>query len=374
MAVASASNGDVYIADSSNNRIRKISSGIITTAAGGTTGELSSPLGITLDNGGDVIVADTYNMRIRKLTQNGLVTIAGANTAYPLTANPHAVAVDPIGHLYFTEGNRVRKLGTDGVLSTLADGYEPAALATDPLGNLYVSTYFSGNVYKYTPTTAANLTSSNTWRIVGVGDFNQDGRPDIVWQDPNTGAAQVWFLGGAQGNIITGSAVLSGGNSWRIRSVADFNLDGRPDIVWQDQSVGWAQIWFMGGTQGNVVTGAVNLTLSNPWRIVGSGDFNSDGRTDLIWQDQTTGATQIWYLGGAQGNAIVGAVGVVSSSTSRIAAVIDANGDGKPDIVWQQPSNGLSELWTMLGSTQGAPTFETAAFSGSNSWRIMGPR
>jgi hypothetical protein len=501
MAVASASNGDVYIADSSNNRIRKISSGIITTAAGGTTGELSSPLGITLDNGGDVIVADTYNMRIRKLTQNGLVTIAGANTAYPLTANPHAVAVDPIGHLYFTEGNRVRKLGTDGVLSTLADGYEPAALATDPLGNLYVSTYFSGNVYKYTPTTsfctyslstpatvqatgatasvnvtttngcgwtatsdvawatttsaasgtgtatitlqanaglgsrtanvviagqtvqilqlgtgcncvrtddfnndgrpdiiwqdsvsgwaqvwhlggaagttavsAANLTSSNTWRIVGVGDFNQDGRPDIVWQDPNTGAAQVWFLGGAQGNIITGSAVLSGGNSWRIRSVADFNLDGRPDIVWQDQSVGWAQIWFMGGTQGNVVTGAVNLTLSNPWRIVGSSDFNSDGRTDLIWQDQTTGATQIWYLGGAQGNAIVGAVGVVSSSTSRIAAVIDANGDGKPDIVWQQPSNGLSELWTMLGSTQGAPTFETAAFSGSNSWRIMGPR
>jgi hypothetical protein len=214
---------------------------------------------------------------------------------------------------------------------------------------------------------AANLTSSNSWRVVGAGDFNGDNRTDVVWQDPATGAAQVWFLGGAQGNVVTSAAVLSGGNSWRIRSVADFNLDGHPDIVWQDQSVGWAQIWFMGGTQGNVVTGAVNLTLSNPWRISGSGDFNSDGRTDLIWQDQTTGATQIWYLGGAQGNVIIGAVGLLSSTQSRIAAVIDADLDGTPDLVWQDPSNGISELRPLSGSAN-------PYLSGLNSWRIMGPR
>jgi uncharacterized repeat protein (TIGR01451 family) len=220
---------------------------------------------------------------------------------------------------------------------------------------------------------AANLTASNPWHIVGVGDFNGDGRPDVVWQDPVTGAAQVWFLGGAQGNVVTGAITLNGGNAWRIMSIADFNGDGHPDLFWQDPVTGLAQIWLMGGAQGITLLSAVNLTASNPWKIVGTGDFNGDGRPDVLWQDPVSGAVQVWYLGGALGNVVTSATNLTASNTWRIVSIGDFNGDGHPDVVWQDPVSGASQVW-FLGGTQGTTITGSAALSGPNAWRIAGPR
>jgi hypothetical protein len=242
----------------------------------------------------------------------------------------------------------------------------------DPVSG-WAQVWYLGGAQGATITGAANLTASNPWRIVGVGDFNSDGRPDVVWQDSATGAAQAWFLGGTQGNVLTAAVVLSAGNAWRIRSIADFNGDGKPDALWQDEASGWAQIWFMSGTQGNVVTGAVNLTTRNTWRIVGAADFNRDGTLDVVWQDPVTGIVQIWYMGGTQRNVITGAVNLAGSSTLRVAAVFDLNADGQPDIVWQDPVTGASQV-SFLGGAQGITTIGTAVMSGPNSWRIMGPK
>jgi hypothetical protein len=233
--------------------------------------------------------------------------------------------------------------------------------------------WYLGGTQGVTTIGAANLTLLNTWRIVGVADFDRDGHPDVVWQDPVSGAAQVWFMGGAGGNVVTGAAVLSYGNSWRIMSVADFNRDGIPDVIWQDQTSGWAQIWFMGGPQGTTLTSAVNLTLRNTWRIAGTGDFNGDGVPDVVWQDPATGAVQIWYMGGTQGNVVQTAVNLTSSSTSKVASIADFNGDGHPDIVWQDPGTGAADV-SFLGGPQGTTTLGTASMSNGNSWRIMGPR
>jgi hypothetical protein len=129
----------------------------------------------------------------------------------------------------------------------------------------------------------------------------------------------------------------------------------------------------MSGPQGSVITGAVNLTTRNTWRIVGAADFNRDGTRDVVWQDPVTGAVQIWYMGGPQRNAITGAVNLVLSSKLRVAALMDLNADGHPDIIWQDPMTGASQV-SFLGGTQGITTLGTAIMSGPNSWRIMGPK
>jgi hypothetical protein len=65
-------------------------------------------------------------------------------------------------------------------------------------------------------TGAANLTRTNPWHIVAVADFDGNGTPDVVWQDPASGAAQVFFYTGAQGTTLLSTAVLSGANPWYI--------------------------------------------------------------------------------------------------------------------------------------------------------------
>jgi hypothetical protein len=219
---------------------------------------------------------------------------------------------------------------------------------------------------------AATITTHNTWRIAAIADFNGDGYPDIVWQDSASGASQIWFMTGPQGTTLLQASTLIGPNSWLIVAADDFNQDGHPDLVWQDPVSGFSQIWYLGGPQGITVQSAANLTLSNSWHIVGSGDFNGDGHPDLLWQDPVSGTVQIWYLGGAQGNQVLSAANLAASSWD-VVAVADFNRDGHPDVVWQDPVSGTSQIW-LLDGAQGTTLLGTADLSGPNSWRIVGPR
>jgi len=91
----------------------------------------------------------------------------------------------------------------------------------------------------------------------------------------------------------------------------DFNVDGHPDLVWQNESTRQVALWYMGGTQGNVYSGFgwlgdVGAAGVPGWSVVGTADFNSDGHLDVVWQNDMSRQVVVWYMGGAQGNTLQG--------------------------------------------------------------------
>jgi sugar lactone lactonase YvrE len=177
-AVAVDGSGNVFVADSQNNTIRKVTpTGVVTTLAGtagsygnvdgtGAAACFAQPLGVAVDGSGNVFVADSLNNTIRKITPTGVVTtLAGSAAADSGSADgtgaaasfnwPSAVAVDGSGNVFVadTDNNTIRKVTPSGVVTTLAgsaglpgsaDGTGAAARFDGPQG---VAVDGSGNVF-----------------------------------------------------------------------------------------------------------------------------------------------------------------------------------------------------------------------------------
>jgi len=136
--------GNLFIADTLNNRIRKVeTNGIITTVAGGCVGDggaatnasLYSPLSVVVDNAGDLFIADVHNRRIRKVDSTGIITTVAGNGSLGYSGDggaatnasffePCSIATDTAGNLFVADSlcNRIRRLDTNGIITTVAGG------------------------------------------------------------------------------------------------------------------------------------------------------------------------------------------------------------------------------------------------------------
>lgn len=176
-AVAVDSAGTVFVADTNNSAIRKITpTGTVTTLAGGsgsgsadgtgTAARFHEPRGIAIDSAGTLYVADYENQLVRKVTSEGIVTtlaggadVTGSTDGQGTAArfmSLQGIAVDSAGNVYVTEaGNRdVRKISPTGLVTTLTTGRDsfgtPRGIAVDASGNLYVGDYSAHVVLKVT--------------------------------------------------------------------------------------------------------------------------------------------------------------------------------------------------------------------------------
>jgi sugar lactone lactonase YvrE len=180
--------GNIFVAESDNNQVRKITpDGTVSTFAGDTASgyvdakgkdaRFYSPGGIAIDSNGNLYVTDYSNQRIRKITPDGTVsTLAGSGSggykdgaaADAQFYEPQGIAIDRAGNIYVSEGgnNTIRKITPDRIVSTLAGnkaaGYKDAAgtaaqfinplgIATDSTGNVYVADWGNHRIRKISP-------------------------------------------------------------------------------------------------------------------------------------------------------------------------------------------------------------------------------
>ena len=229
------------------------------------------------------------------------------------------------------------------------------------------------------------------WRIVGSRDFNGDGKTDLLWHNSSTGEPQIWFMNGfgfADRATVVGEdgSPARVGLPWRIVGTNDFDGDRKTDVLWHNSSSGETQIWFMNGfrrtRRENVLGQNGRATLIGlPWSIVGTNDFNVDGKSDLVWHNATTGETQIWFMNGfkfADRATVVGENGraALVGLPWRIVGTNDFNHDGSADILWHNGTTGETQMWLMKGlsivrrATVEAPTDGGGAMVGLP-WSII---
>ncbi|MBV9143542.1 MAG: protein kinase [Pseudonocardiales bacterium] len=196
--------GSLYIADGRNDRIRKLDpGGRINTIAGSgirgfsgdggpaVTAQLAFPAAVAVDRDGNVYIGDWWNHRVRKVDQNGIITtVVGAGPSYPgdggpatqaALSSPNFIHVDKVGRLYIADSgnNRIRRVDQSGNITTIAgtgsagfsgDGgqaidaqlNDPVGLALDSAGNVYIADTYNHRVRKVT-------TDSKITTIAGIG-------------------------------------------------------------------------------------------------------------------------------------------------------------------------------------------------------------
>ncbi len=223
----------------------------------------------------------------------------------------------------------------------------------------------------FTPNDSNAATSvSLSWQVAGTGDFNGDGRDDILWRNTN-GTVSDW-LGQSNGGFVANdvNAARFVPTSWSVVGTGDFNGDGRDDILWRNSN-GQISDWLGQANGGFVLNDTIALTqVDTAWSVVGTGDFNGDGRDDILWRN-TNGTISTWSSqanGGFVNNGAISGVFVPLAWT--VAAVGDYNGDGRDDILWRNADGTVTD-WLANPNGSFTPNDAAAAQSVPTAWHVQ---
>lgn len=290
--------GNLYICDQDNNRVRRVDrNGIISTFAGNgdhgwsgngglaTLAALDYPAGLFADAAGNVYIADTHNNQIRKVAPNGIITAVagdgehayGGDGGSALRASldyPAAIVRDAQGNLYIADqhNSRIRRVSPDGVITTVAgtgeEGFSgdggpaanamlayPADVALDAQGNLYIADQRNNRVRRVDRNGIITTVVGN-----GIHGYSGDGGPPLQ--------AALDYPGGLafdpQGNLY-----ITDQHNYRIRKVV-FNP---PLLALSPATLNFA------ATAGGAAPSDQTVTVTNP----GAGNLSVSVLTDQPW-------------------------------------------------------------------------------------------
>ena len=372
-SLAVSPGGDVYVSDYYVAQVvRKISNGTIVTVAGngpnGTggdhgpaiDGQLFGPTGLALDGDGNLYIAEMSGNRIRKVS-NGIITTVAGNLSSGSSGGdggpamlasldtPTAVAVDDLGRLYIGENARVR-LVSNGIITTVAgngvhayggDGGEatsasisPVGLAIGPNGQVYEADLLPSRIRVLTPVAVPGVSFSANPSPIPVTAGNTEGKTTLTWSAPGHSKLQIFANGILFSNVRSSGSVVTG--NW-VNDGMNFSL--------VDPATGAP----LSTTTVHTIASSSQVAFTanpNPIPLAAGAPF---GETTLSWDAPGYSRLQIWVAG------VLFAAGLPASGSVDTGAWVS---DGLPfSLVDPASGQTLSTLTVHTAATAGQVTF-----------------
>jgi hypothetical protein len=299
------------------------------------------------DGKSDLLYRNFTTGQIFRMTMNGFTVTNGATV--------------------YTEPNTAWKVVADADFN--GDGVTDLLWRNTSTGQVFMQPFTTGGVPNggvvfYTEPSAA-------WQIVTTADIDGDGKADIVWWNSTTGQVYIMIM---NGSTITaqGVAYQEPNTAWHIEGAGDFAGSGkRNQLLWRNTSNGqvFMQTVTWNGGSSFSTTGQVVYNSVLPYHIISTGDFNGDGKSDILWRNDTTGQIYMLLMNGTQ-ILSEGQVYVEPNTQWTVVSTGDYDGDGKTDILWRNYTTGSVFMQLMNGMT--ITSSATVYNEPNTAWRLLG--
>src|SRR5438552_12595324 len=125
-----------------------------------------------------------------------------------------------------------------------------------------------------------NAVSDQAWQVKGIGDFDGDGRADILWRNSSTGENYIWLMNGL--STASQGSVNFVDPAWQVKGIGDFDGDGKADILWRNSSTGENYLYLMNGWP-IAARGLLNIVEpASFWELMGRAPSDGTAQATLL--------------------------------------------------------------------------------------------